>query len=710
MTRKARNRYTKGPNTLNPYDEDDLSKKLKLDHIPEINIDDVLARAKSHQTWTDGHTTLKNMPMYENVAAPDSELDFPEEKLCQLWEIEIKRLQKEVQLPTCSSFNSGGLLGVVSPDQLDNLSTISDQIKCNLAIVYYDDCLLQESIEGSTSETDRTFMKYCHHLLSNRLSDECQDDENNRLEPPKILEHGNKELYFQLLDYVTAIIARTFLHSASGPRWNAAILAVLSKMTAKLKILCERTSEFASKSLDTAAQLEMEQENARSMGLTGMSPFKSLLSAFKTGTAESSNIAERKYHMTAMMYRNVIFSVINVTLDRAFLRQDAQLINRFSRELCTRVYRNGRKGMHTIIAEDEDGEFNSVTARPPLDWYRTALDMSLHNARAVSPQDDRQGPEATSQVLVRWRWDWDETQATRSSRPSHLRHAKECSSLRIVKMDDVVSVLVPFSLASPSAALVMSSTVRMHSALMSLLKVKESLSSFVQEDFSAEFSVSILGHKFHDDEQGGGPISTRGVCGLTYARQLFEHVLPGVSLVRRAGPSIDKPTLTPKQFADYCDRTDDWDIDETSIVVPCRKVVWPTLGVLAVCLIGAGTLPFLQVVQLDGVDPSNLTSCIWIACFFILLLIQSAYVPQWTWHDFIRARVRCRTLKEVVSITRVPAQVVIHKLLTSEKRTALRTRGPYNSMFLNRAAADESGFSINIPTTTVRFTHISQSR
>lgn len=141
----------------------------------------------------------------------------------------------------------------------------------------------------------------------------------------------------------------------------------------------------------------------------------------------------------------------------------------------------------------------------------------------------------------------------------------------------------------------------------------------------------------------------------------------------------------------------DWRLDENSIVVGCRWFAWPILSFAAICVIGGAIIPFTGRVHLAGVDPSNLSSYIWISVAFVLIIIQSMYVPHWTWHDFLRARVRCHSLSELASVTGVDPQIILYKLLIDERRNILNTRGPYNSMFTRR---NEGGFAIDVPILT----------
>jgi hypothetical protein len=115
----------------------------------------------------------------------------------------------------------------------------------------------------------------------------------------------------------------------------------------------------------------------------------------------------------------------------------------------------------------------------------------------------------------------------------------------------------------------------------------------------------------------------------------------------------------------------------------------------------AGGVAFIAIGErAKGVDPSNLTALVWAAAGFAMVFFKSLRVQDWPWRDFLRGRVVCRSVSEVVSVTRMHPQDLIAILLRMESRNVLHTRGPFNTLFSRKA---EDGFSIDIPllTTTV---------
>ncbi|KXH26374.1 hypothetical protein CNYM01_05262 [Colletotrichum nymphaeae SA-01] len=124
-----------------------------------------------------------------------------------------------------------------------------------------------------------------------------------------------------------------------------------------------------------------------------------------------------------------------------------------------------------------------------------------------------------------------------------------------------------------------------------------------------------------------------------------------------------------------------WEIEESAITIPCLRY---TLSIMASCflLVLGGLLSgFLVGERITGVDPFNLTMFSWIIAGFIVLVAKSIRVKDWPWRDFLRGRVTCRSVREIVSVTGLDAQDILVFLLSSEVRTPLRSRGPFNSVF-----------------------------
>lgn len=144
-------------------------------------------------------------------------------------------------------------------------------------------------------------------------------------------------------------------------------------------------------------------------------------------------------------------------------------------------------------------------------------------------------------------------------------------------------------------------------------------------------------------------------------------------------------------------RMNEWVIAETTVTLKCYRYVYTVLFLCAILICGAMAVPFSVQNRLKGVDPFNITTFAWLLAGFILVLAKSRYVCEWPWHDFLRGRVVCNSIKEMAEVTGIDSQMILTNLLHNERNTTLITKGPYNGMFERRVDAGSAGFSIDIP-------------
>jgi hypothetical protein len=142
---------------------------------------------------------------------------------------------------------------------------------------------------------------------------------------------------------------------------------------------------------------------------------------------------------------------------------------------------------------------------------------------------------------------------------------------------------------------------------------------------------------------------------------------------------------------------DGWIIAETSVTLVCRRYVYTILSLCILMVCGAMAVPFSLGARLPGVDPFDITTFAWVLAGFLLVLAKSRYVCEWPWHDFLRGRVVCQSIKDIAEVTGIDPQMILTNLLHNERDITLITKGPYNGMFDRRAESGSDGFSIDIP-------------
>ena len=139
---------------------------------------------------------------------------------------------------------------------------------------------------------------------------------------------------------------------------------------------------------------------------------------------------------------------------------------------------------------------------------------------------------------------------------------------------------------------------------------------------------------------------------------------------------------------------DSWVFSEVSVTVRCWKYVIGVLTLSTLLILAALAIPFSVRSKIQGVDPFQMTLFIWLVVGVILLMAKSRYVSVWPWHDFVHGRVVCSSVTDLNDVTGIDSQLILTKLLSNERKTTLKTRGPYNGMFSRKGS---EGFSIDVP-------------
>ncbi|CAG7561793.1 unnamed protein product [Fusarium equiseti] len=136
-----------------------------------------------------------------------------------------------------------------------------------------------------------------------------------------------------------------------------------------------------------------------------------------------------------------------------------------------------------------------------------------------------------------------------------------------------------------------------------------------------------------------------------------------------------------------------WAVEERAISVSCLRYTISVMTGCTILVLGGLMAGFFVGSRIDGVDPFNLTMFAWIIAAFIMVVCKSLRVAEWTWRDFLKGRVTCRSVRELPSVTNLDEQGIIMHLMSSENELHLKLRGPYNSAFAN---TDSEGFSVDI--------------
>lgn len=100
-------------------------------------------------------------------------------------------------------------------------------------------------------------------------------------------------------------------------------------------------------------------------------------------------------------------------------------------------------------------------------------------------------------------------------------------------------------------------------------------------------------------------------------------------------------------------------------MLQCRLYVSAVMALCCVLVTGGIGLGVTVGDRITGVNPFNITTYCWILAAFVALVAKSVRVRvrEWPWNDFLHGQVRCASVSELSSVTRIREQMIIAYLL-----------------------------------------------
>ncbi|KAK3296662.1 uncharacterized protein B0H64DRAFT_106488 [Chaetomium fimeti] len=188
----------------------------------------------------------------------------------QLWSKEVTRLVVAVNGNEPPDFPSSADFAVDSRKAYELLATVSDIVFQALHVVIYDaECLLAEHspsyCDHGTMERSRTSL----YFLCNR--DDDDDDEKSDYDPEVLRRH--RADIFAFVDFCTAIFARILCGGTEKMSVAVGMVALLAKISTKLKVVSANLRDIAQTSIDNGTQYsQAEGLNDKRLRRGGLPP------------------------------------------------------------------------------------------------------------------------------------------------------------------------------------------------------------------------------------------------------------------------------------------------------------------------------------------------------------------------------------------------------------------------------------------------------
>lgn len=620
-----------------------------------------------------------------------------------LWETEVNRILRclnEPQQPLESAL-SHDLGSTINNTGFTWLESLSDQLLCALSIYGLDDNLTITS-ESQIGKSDRGFVVgRSFERLETRLGSvpeiirkggirerhairrEIEVNEKYMLRDGVAGVTDNEApIYYHLVDYVTETVARLLCESFTSDEvdWVSIVITVLAKYSTKLKFLSSELPTYGVQALGRHSDIRRDlgyypltaAENPSEICLDATLDVRhrdtNLNSTRGPGDRYIATYTSDMSAISNWLFRLLwnIFSDLNTRNTRN--RQTDEF------EVSAVVFPAGSRGIPTITFQNRLGYISGSSSGVPVGMFRRAFGLLLNTAFNIQTNSNQAiaSTRALSRLSIQGRGS---------------------TSVEVRTMAEVISVMVISSCMDSS---VTDDMVR----LCASLRVSHILSRIYDaaQGFTGFVSLyNTLSRKDLASLRRSLPLSDYLDSNGNYRlppqlgqveRNSRQHDLEAIRAVEEQIPASKRKRVS--------DSASKWAIEEHAVSVSCLPYTLSILAGCAILVLGGLMAGFFVGSRIDGVDPFNITMFAWIVAAFIILVSKSIRVGEWTWRDFLKGRVTCRTVRELANVTNLPEQNIIMHLLSSERETPLVFRGPYNNVFSNTRA---EGFSVDVKPT-----------
>ncbi|KAM0545762.1 hypothetical protein ACHAPJ_011186 [Fusarium lateritium] len=621
-----------------------------------------------------------------------------------LWEIEVTRLINSLDKPQkpLNPTSSHELPSIINNLGFAWLETLSDQLLCALSICGLDDNLMfrpesQMGISPNGSIIGRSFDRLETRLgdapdilrkggRGDRTTSRRSGDEDESYEPRAGVEAVNETeapIYYLLVDYVTETLTRLLCHGFDSDDidWLGLIVTVLAKFSTKLKVLSNGLPEFGLEAVNryAAVQEDLEEypftgaENASDLALDLTIKTRDYQGPKPDLTPAPGDRYVATYASDMTVVSNWLFRIMwHIFKDLNTRNTRGRETDEF--EISAAIFATGSESLPTIAYQNRLGHISGSSSGVAVGMAHRVIDLLVNTATAmeISPRQELQIKTGRSTLSIR-------RGKAGPEQPYELK-----------SMADIISVMIISSCMDPCITedmVKLCNSIRVTHVLSKVYGAAQGYAAFTS-----------LHNTF-------AQIDPRP---LQRSRPLSDYLeLNGRS---RASPELRESENTPWQcnfdaIKELDLRTSEsirrrvsasvrrWAVEEHAISVSCLPYTVSIMSGCTVLVLGGLLAGFLVGSRIDGVDPFNLTMFAWIIAGFIILVSKSVRVAEWTWRDFLKGRVTCRTVRELASVTNLDEQDIIMHLLASEKQIPLVLRGPYNNVFSNTGA---DGFSVDV--------------
>ncbi|KAJ4349472.1 uncharacterized protein N0V89_008087 [Didymosphaeria variabile] len=675
-----------------------VSANKKVSQLQATSEDDDVESFEPASNFHKREQSLVNWTLPKLDVEMDGEMNF--------WKKEVARLVNVAN-------NSNAILlsgedawfGEADGDGYTNLHKVALQLQDALDICIHDNELLL--LEHMPSQTDHQSYSNARSRL---LRDYDPETAKERFQRHLRLDNNNDRYYHALVNYLTAMMLRVMLRTMRGALWEEHCVVTIAKFAAKLKLLLSDLPHSASICLKRTEEVRFRAtHNARvqrRIGYEGEREDQDIYEPDVDAMRKEKDKKDKKEiwqpaRVDAEMRYFIVTKTFNLGISRLLLSALANLSSNEDTEMSADVfdttvlmYEDYITNRRLILCSQRDGTIGAAADQRVIASAGAAFKVCLDVWKYLSTSSKGNGiVNEKYWTMLSWKWtELDPT--TLDPQPDHIT-----SSAKLVTMKGVISAFVPYSMVCgsfPSLLQDLSNNASLIADPTAPVKLVR------QNPFLAALGVRTSAYMsrrmdlFKDDD----------ACNISQSYLAREKALtrsatdPMLTMFADERKAVSDQTLRSQRdqqrrdMAKAMQEFQTWMIDETTIVIPNKRYAWGFLGGCLVLVLGGMAMGLSVGNRIEGVDPLGFATYCWVLAGFVLLVAKSMRVENWPWSRFFRGQVVCRSLREVVSVTRMDAQTILAILLRLEPRMNLIKRGPFNAVFSKQGAA---GFAIDVP-------------
>jgi hypothetical protein len=614
-----------------------------------------------------------------------------------LWELEVARLMDSLEAAQepLSTSHRDALPSAIDTLGFTTSERLSDQMLCALSIYGLDDNVAT-AVSPDESIGRRSFKKLEERLGARpeaiqvgraryaRASKNNSGPEGDRSEvqrnsmPVAPLDDNDAPTYYVLVDYISTTLARLLLAGSDDHQvyWLSIVITTLAKFSTKLKVLSHNLFTFGKQSLGRFSEHRRKYLHVMhdSDNPQINSDLRKAIQEDTTGINDSY-VATYVSDMTAVS--NWLFRLMwHILTDLNTRTTRGRATDEF--EISATVFMTGSRSLPTLAYQNRLGHISGSSSATTVGMHKRAFQLMMDTITFIEDKSIQGAQIARCRSTL----SIGVGQSFPSKKPLEIR-----------SMADIVSIMVVLSCMDPSLTedmVKVCSTVRASTVLPGIHKTVEGYAAFVSlHNVPSQLNLQRLNNSrplsqsfmLHSGNRVLSALSDRDNTSSrwNFAAATRKELYKSETMRRQISASARG-----------------WAVEEQAISVSCLRYTISVMTGCAILVLGGLMAGFFVGSRIDGVDPFNLTMFAWIIAGFIILVSKSLRVGEWTWRDFLKGRVTCRSVHELASVTNLDEQGIIMQLLSSEKEWPLILRGPYNSAFSNTGA---EGFSIDVKPT-----------